>query len=112
MAMQVQRDKTFGHVAVIVDAQRQEFYVAEYEISASAVTEVAALRIVSPADVKAPVIIGPDKTACIPKAKHVYPEAAMLGQMASKRTNFIPSENLEAIYLRETNFVKVGASKL
>jgi tRNA threonylcarbamoyl adenosine modification protein YeaZ len=112
MAAQAQRDKVFGHVAVIVDAQRQEFYVAEYEINATDVREVAAVRIVAPADVKAPAIIGPDKTPYFPQAKHVYPEAAMLGQMASMKSGFVAGEKLEAIYLRETNFVKVAASKL
>jgi tRNA threonylcarbamoyl adenosine modification protein YeaZ len=108
MAAQAQRDKAFGHVAVVVDAQRQEFYVTDYEISATAVTEVVPVRIVGPADVKAPAIIGPDKTPYFPHAKRAYPEAGMLGQMASIRTDFVPGEKLEPIYLRETNFKKVS----
>ena len=112
MAAQAQRDKIFGHVAVVVDAQRQELYVAEYEISATGVKEVVPLRIVAPVEVKAPSVIGPDNTPFFPQAKRVFPEAAMLGQLASKRTDFVASEKLEAIYLRETNFKKVATSKM
>lgn len=112
MAMQAQRDKQFGHVAVTVDAQRQEFYVADYEISATAVKEIEALRIVAPTGIKAATIIGPDKTSYFPHAKQIFPEAAMLGQMASKRTDYVAGEKLEPIYLRETNFKKVATSKL
>jgi len=36
----------------------------------------------------------------------------MLGQMASMKNDFVAGEKLEPIYLRETNFVKVAASKL
>jgi hypothetical protein len=42
----------------------------------------------------------------------LFPEAAMLGQLVTKNPVFVAGEKLEPIYLRETNFVKVAASKL
>jgi tRNA threonylcarbamoyladenosine biosynthesis protein TsaB len=112
MAAQAQRDKIFGHVAVVVDAQRQEFYVAEYEISATELKQISPLRIAAPASFKAPVVVGSDQTPHFPRAKRLFPEAAMLGQLVTKNPVFVAGEKLEPIYLRETNFVKVAASKL
>jgi len=36
----------------------------------------------------------------------------MLARLAGGRTDFVPGENLEPIYLRETNFVKAPPTRL
>jgi hypothetical protein len=36
----------------------------------------------------------------------VFPRAAVLGQLALGRSDFVAGDKLEPIYLRETNFVK------
>ena len=53
------------------------------------------------------VIVGPDSAAHEFSGVVVFPEAAMLGQLASTRTEFVAGEKLEPIYLRETAFKKV-----
>jgi tRNA threonylcarbamoyladenosine biosynthesis protein TsaB len=108
IAAQAQRDKIFGQVTVIVDAQRQEFYVADYEITQSTVSSIKPLRITVPSEINPhATLIGPDKTKLFPQATQIFPEASMLGQLACRRTDFIPAEQLEPIYLREVSFKKV-----
>jgi tRNA threonylcarbamoyladenosine biosynthesis protein TsaB len=111
VAAQAQRDKVFNEVAVIVDAQRDEFYAGQYSVDANGYKEVAPLRIVPRAEAKAlnATLVGPDAERLRGQGAtfKTFPEAAMLGQLASRRSNFILGEKLEPIYLREVNFVKV-----
>jgi tRNA threonylcarbamoyl adenosine modification protein YeaZ len=111
IAAQAQADGLTGRVNVIVDAQREEFYIAGYELAADGVREVEALRIATGAEVKrraeaGEVLIGPEISRWFASGKTVFPRAAMLGGMALTRTDFISGEKLEPIYLRETKFVK------
>ncbi|MGZ5567995.1 MAG: hypothetical protein ACXWKG_13345, partial [Limisphaerales bacterium] len=66
--------------------------------------------IVPAADVKAlaaagTIVVGPDSGAQNPAL--LYPQAAMLGQIAANRSDVIAGEKLEPIYLREVSFKKV-----
>ncbi len=111
VAAQAQREKVFGKMAVVVDAQREEFYLAVYEVTENHRREIEPLRIVPAAEVKAlaasgTIIVGPDSAA--QNSALLYPQAAMLGQIASNRTDFIAGEKLEPIYLREVSFKKVA----
>ena len=47
LAAQAQAEKIFGRVNVVIDAQRGEFYLANYEISADGVKEIEPLKIVA-----------------------------------------------------------------
>jgi tRNA threonylcarbamoyladenosine biosynthesis protein TsaB len=109
MAAQAQRDKTFGNIAVIVDAQRNEFYVGKFAVDGNGFREIEPLEIVPRADAQelSFTFIGPDADQLGAKTK-TYPAAAMLGQLASRRMDFIPGEKLEPIYLREITFAKVA----
>jgi len=51
-------------------------------------------------------ILGPELSDEWPAARQLFPDAAMIGQLASQRTDFVAGERLEPIYLRETRFVK------
>jgi tRNA threonylcarbamoyladenosine biosynthesis protein TsaB len=111
LAAQAQREKVFGKIAVVVDAQREEFYLATYEVSEKECRLVDPLRIVPAAQVKAlgeqgTVLIGPDSTMQS-NPRLVFPQAAVLGQIASTRNDFVPGEKLEPIYLREISFKKL-----
>ncbi|HEY5345760.1 MAG TPA: tRNA (adenosine(37)-N6)-threonylcarbamoyltransferase complex dimerization subunit type 1 TsaB [Verrucomicrobiae bacterium] len=107
LAAQAQAEKLFGHVSVIVDAQRGEFYLATWEISADARKEISPLKIVSAAEIEALKLAG---EICVgPEMERIlFPNAAMLAQLASARTDFVTGEKLEPIYLRETTFVKAA----
>jgi len=114
VAAQAQAEKISGRVNVVIDAQRNEFYLASYEISAAGRKEIEPLRILTRAEVESRAganekLIGPEVTRWFPNGRMVFPRAAMLGQLAMNRNDFAPGNQLEPIYLRETNFVKAPA---
>jgi tRNA threonylcarbamoyl adenosine modification protein YeaZ len=111
VAAQAQADGLTGRASVVMDAQRGEFYLAGYEIGAEERREIAPLFLATMADVReretaGDVLIGPEVTRWFPDGRVVFPRAATLGNLALTRTNFVPGEKLEPIYLRETKFVK------
>lgn len=111
IAAQAQMGGLIGRVNVIVDAQREEFYLAAYELTINGAREIEPLRIVTAAEVRGradggETLIGPEVSRWFPSGKAVFPRAAMLGRLALNRTDFVPGEKLVPIYLRETKFVK------
>jgi tRNA A37 threonylcarbamoyladenosine modification protein TsaB len=105
-----------GRVNVVIDAQRNEFYLATYEISAAGRKEIEPLRILTRAEVESrsganELWIGPEVPRWFPNGRIVFPRAAMLGQLALSRSDFAAGDKLEPIYLRETNFVKAPPSR-
>jgi tRNA threonylcarbamoyl adenosine modification protein YeaZ len=111
VAAQAAEDGITGRIGVVIDAQREEFYLATYELAHDAHREIEPLRIVTMAEMRrradtGEVLAGPEVTRWFASGKTVFPRAAMLGKLASKQTNFIAGEKLEPIYLRETQFVK------
>jgi tRNA threonylcarbamoyl adenosine modification protein YeaZ len=117
IAAQAAADGLTGSVNIIVDAQREEFYLAGYELASTGPREVAALKILTMADVRAKIdagaaLIGPEVLRWFPSGKTVFPRAATLGTLALSRSNFIPGEKLEPIYLRETKFVKAPPPRI
>ena len=116
VAAQAQAENISGRVNVVIDAQRNEFCLAAYEISEAGRKEIEPLRIVTRAEVESRAgakeqLIGPEVTRWFPNGRMVFPRAAMLGQLALSRNNFAAGNKLEPIYLRETNFVKAPAGR-
>jgi hypothetical protein len=56
-------------------------------------------------------LIGPEVTNWFAEGRLLFPRAAMLGQLALGRDNFVRGEKIEPIYLRETKFVKAPPSR-
>lgn len=111
LAAQAQADNIFGRVNVVIDAQRNEFYLAGYDISASERRETTPLRLVGLSEVQrieraGEILIGPEVTRWFASGKILFPRAARLAEMAVNRSDIIPGEKLLPIYLRETSFVK------
>jgi tRNA threonylcarbamoyladenosine biosynthesis protein TsaB len=111
LAAQAQAEKSFGRVNAVIDAQRGEFYLATFEISADGVKEIAPLKIVSAAEVElrshgGEIVIGPEVSRWFATSKNLFPSAMMLATLAAGRRSFAAGEKLEPVYLRETNFVK------
>ena len=105
-----------GRVAVVIDALRGEFYSASYEIKAEGWREVAPLRLVTRVAVEALAaagesLVGPDAKCPFAGARLLTPSASELGRLAALRTDFLPGEKLEPLYLRETTFVKAPPSR-
>jgi tRNA threonylcarbamoyl adenosine modification protein YeaZ len=117
LAAQARAEKIRGQVNVLIDAQRKEFYLAYYEVSASGYREVAPLRLAGREEVLAlaragEILLGPEAMSEWPGARRLFPDAAMVGQLASQRTDYVPGEQLEPIYLRETRFVKAPPPRI
>jgi len=117
LAAQARAEKIRGQINVLIDAQRKEFYRAYYEVSASGYREVAPLRLAGREEVLAlaragEILLGPEAMSEWPGARRLFPDAAMVGQLASQRTDFVPGEQLQPIYLRETGFVKAPPPRI
>ena len=139
LATQAREEGYAGKVAIAIDAQRSEFYLASYDlgardapgtgpypgaqtekgpqISVARATEICTepLRLATRAEVEeraVQVLIGPDLAAWFPHSRSIFPRAAILGQIAQGRTDFVPGEKLEPIYLRATSFVKAPPPRI
>ena len=117
LAGQAHAEKMFGRVSMVIDAQRNEFYLARYEIAAAGWRELEPLRLASMDETRAIAktdgfVIGPEVTRWFPAAHVLFPDASVLGRLAAARTSFLPADKLEPIYLRETDFVKAAPPRI
>jgi tRNA threonylcarbamoyladenosine biosynthesis protein TsaB len=117
LAAGAEQAKIFGPVNIIIDAQREEFYLARYEIGPGAWREIEALRLAPLGEIEGLVrhgeqVLGPGVATLFPSARNLYPDAAILGRLASARRDFVPGEKLEPIYLRETAFKKAPPARV
>ncbi len=111
IAAQAQAEGFSGTASVVVDAQRNEFYLARYEITPVTCREIEPLRIATLAEVRAretaeEILIGPEVTRWFASGQIIFPHAATLARLAATRNDFMAGGKLEPIYLRETAFVK------
>jgi len=116
LAAQAQAEGIFGRVNVTVDAQRNEFYLAAYEISAGGWNAIEPLRIVTLGEIQSRVeareiLIGPEATRWFPGGRPIFPRAATLARLTVERDDLVAGGRLEPIYLREANFAKASARK-
>jgi tRNA threonylcarbamoyl adenosine modification protein YeaZ len=112
-----QQQGCFGRVNVVIDAQRNEFYLAAFDLSAAEAVAVRPLKIVTEAEVRlieqtGERIVGPELARWFPTSINLLPRAAILGQLALSRKDFVSGEQLQPIYLRETSFVKAPPSRI
>jgi tRNA threonylcarbamoyl adenosine modification protein YeaZ len=117
LAAEAQAEGILGRVGVVIDAQRGEFYLAGYDLSAETSREIEPLRLATMPEVRAcqqagGIIIGPEVTNWFPGSRVLFPRAATLGRLAHGRTDFVPGEKLEPIYLRATQFVKAPPPRI
>src|SRR5207249_7042118 len=88
-----------------------ELYFAAYEIETSGWRETQRLRLASMDEARARVeggetVVGPEVAKWFASGLPLFPDAAILGQLAARRNDFLSGEKLEPIYLRETAFIK------
>jgi tRNA threonylcarbamoyladenosine biosynthesis protein TsaB len=116
------RARQLGHrgpTAVIIDAQRGEFYLATFDLGepadhdpAPAPVALSPLRLATRADVEQAIrdglqLVGPEPgVSCGFAITPVVPHAESVAALAFPRTDWVKPESLEPIYLRETAFVK------
>ena len=111
LAAQAQAEKIWGRVNVLIDAQRDEFYLAAYEIGAELRRETERLRLAGMEEARAradagELMVGPEVGKWFSTGRTLFPDAAMLGQLSDGRSDFVSAEKLEPIYLREIGFRK------
>jgi tRNA threonylcarbamoyl adenosine modification protein YeaZ len=111
LAHQAQCEGVLGLLALVVDAQRNEFYLADYEITPETSRQTAPLRLASFDEVQqkqrlGSQLAGPDAPKWFAGSRDLFPHAAAVGHLALCRSDFVPAEKLQPIYLRETAFVK------
>jgi len=111
LAAQAQADGICGRVHVLIDAQRNEFYLASYDLSADVWLETEPLRLATPGEVRARAlaggtVLGPEAAHFFPGCRASFPRAATLGRLAWGRSDFVSGEEMVPIYLRQTQFVK------
>lgn len=118
LAEQARRDGLRGRVHVVVDAQKGEFYHTIYRVEEGGWIVEGPLRIVSAEQVLASrqpdeALIGPDAAVETRlQGQRVFPDAAILGELASMRTDFRPAFQIEPIYLRAVSFVKAPPARV
>jgi tRNA threonylcarbamoyladenosine biosynthesis protein TsaB len=117
LAAQAHSDGLRGRVSVVIDAQRGEFYLANYELDTSQWREVKPLRLATAEEVAASaakddVLVGPEVQNWFPEGRILFPRAATLGGLALKMTDFIRGEHLEPIYLRKSSFLKAPPPRI
>ena len=110
LAAQAQAEGLHGHVHLVMDAQRGEYYLARWEISDTERRSLSPLAIVPAAELAAREAVG-EICAGPDRKRALFPSAAMLAVLAQTRCDFVSAETLTPIYLRETMFVKAPASR-
>jgi tRNA threonylcarbamoyl adenosine modification protein YeaZ len=116
IASQAQAEQLFGAVGVVVYAQRGEYYIEKYEISQKSIKITYKLNIISLTELKKDqkscnFVIGPEEECEFKVGRVIFPGAAVLGRLAAAKTDFIPGEKLEPVYLREASFIKSPPSR-
>jgi tRNA threonylcarbamoyl adenosine modification protein YeaZ len=117
LAAQARERGWFGTVNIAIDAQRNEFYLARYEIDFKELRALAPLKLASFDEVvghlkTGEIVAGPDADKAFAGGRALYPGAATVGLLAVGRTDFTAGEKLEPVYLRETSFVKAPPPRI
>jgi len=111
LAAQAQAAGWRGPITLIIEAQRNEYYLARYDLGPAISCLTENLHLVSAEEVKrrleaGELVAGPEANRRLASARDWFPEAAMLARLAGRCTEYVSGEKLEPIYLRETTFVK------
>lgn len=100
-----------GKTCIVIDAQRDEFCLAEYDLTPSGCQPIQPLRLASLEEVRARgrashMLIGPDIEHWFPEGRVLFPSAAMVAELGAARSEFVSADTLQPIYLREARFAK------
>ncbi|HYE32807.1 MAG TPA: tRNA (adenosine(37)-N6)-threonylcarbamoyltransferase complex dimerization subunit type 1 TsaB [Methylomirabilota bacterium] len=108
MAESARRRGWRGPLRLAADAQRNELYVADYQLAEDQVTVTRAVHVAPVAGftVTDARIAGPDVAAWLPGAQPLHPDALALAHLGARIAPSASAEFLDPIYLRETAFVK------
>ena len=110
-------DGITGRVTLVIDAQRQEFYLASYNLQPGKLRVIEPLRLATAAEAREQskaggLLLGPEVNRWFPEGRVLIPNAAAVAGLAVGRTDFTAGEELDPIYLRETSFVKAAPTRV
>jgi tRNA A37 threonylcarbamoyladenosine modification protein TsaB len=108
LAAQAVETGTQGVFHIVIDAQRDEFYVADFEGIGAVLEQRKELRILTRPDLDALTapLIGPSLKSFGLAGSDLFPRATMIGRIAERAGHICPASDLVPIYLRKTAFVK------
>src|SRR3954469_18650249 len=117
LAEQARTEGIKGRIGIVIDAQRNEFYLETIEVNVDGYQRVQPLHLPSLAEVQSQqknglLLAGPEAERHFPGARVLFPRAAIVARLALNRGDFIAGEKLEPIYLRQTSFVKAPKPRL
>jgi tRNA threonylcarbamoyl adenosine modification protein YeaZ len=106
---------TRGRAAVVIDAQRGEFYVEEWRLDDEGESVIAPLRLATRADVEdiasaGAWMIGPDVAMFGARGRLVMPDATAIAELAMEAPP-APAQPLTPIYLRPTAFARAAPAR-
>ncbi len=116
IALRAWEEGNRGAIDVAIDAQRNEFYLAGFELESSGPvartrTELAPRAALEELIAAGKIVVGPDLDRRLPGARLLFPGAEQVARLAAGRTDFVPGEKLEPIYLRPISFVKAPPAR-
>jgi tRNA threonylcarbamoyl adenosine modification protein YeaZ len=115
---QAQAQGQLGRVSIVIDAQRQELYLATYEIHGGERRLIEPLHIASREQVRASlqangsVLVGPEVTKWFSEGIVLVPEAQTLPRLEIAGGGWIRGEELTPIYLRDVSFLKAPPPRI
>jgi len=116
IAAQAHGEGVRGRVSIVVDAQRGEFYLAQYQLDAQW-RELSPLQLVSRQEIEAQqakgdLLAGPEIQNWFSQGRIVFPRAATLASLAMNRSSYLTGEEIEPIYLRPSAFLKAPPHRI
>jgi tRNA A37 threonylcarbamoyladenosine modification protein TsaB len=117
LAAEAHAEGVRGAVSIVIDAQRGEFYLGQYELDAVRRRELEPLRLASREEIvrsqeKGSVLVGPEVQNWFLQGRTIFPRAATLAKLALDRSNYVQGEQLEPIYLRASTFLKAPPPRI
>jgi len=114
IAEQARKAGILGRFHAVVDAQRDEFYVADYESDGATVTLQKELRILTRTETASlrGLLVGPDLAASGLPGTEIIPSATVVGLIAKREARGIEPSKLVPIYLREVAFIKAPPARI
>ncbi len=113
MAAEAQDRGWRGTLEIVMDAQREELYLARFELSDETFRCVEDLKIVKAAQLgDRSSLAGPEVLRWFPSGRVLLPTALQTAKLAAARGTFMAGEEIEPIYLRPVAFVKAPAPSI
>jgi tRNA threonylcarbamoyl adenosine modification protein YeaZ len=112
LAAQAQEAGWFGRASILIDAQRDGFYLATYLLKPEARERIEPLRLIARTELeetlrgRSSFLVGPGVTRWWPEGRDLFPDASALAALWQANSAPTEPEQLEPIYLRDPGFIK------